>query len=124
MADFSAQWFGPVITHWIDPADLPTRPSRINPAPGRELRRRTSTVGEPVILRATVDGVTAPLDSALDGRLFMGWFAESPAPPPVVTATAAKSSERTFTPTLAGHYTYVLHRAGGGGIVLHLDVTE
>lgn len=123
MADFTAQWVGPTITHWRDAADLPNRPSRINPAPGRELRRRTSLVGSPVILRAVVDGVTAPLDSALDGRLFMGWFAESPSPPPAVTVTADKSSERNFTPTLPGHYTYVLHRAGGGGVILHLDVT-
>lgn len=121
MPDFSAQWVGPTITHWRDPAQLPALPSRINPAPGRELRRRTSTVGEAVILRAIVDGVTAPLDSALDGRLFMGWFAESPSPPPV-TITAGKSSERSFTPTLPGHYTYALHRAGGGGVILHLDV--
>jgi len=123
MPDFSAQWVGPTITLWRDPAQLPTLPSRINPAPGREFRRRSSSIGVPVFIRATVDGVLAPLDSALDGRLFMGWLAESPSPAPLVSVSPGRSSERSFTPMIAGHYTYVLHRAGGGGIILHLDVT-
>ena len=113
---------GSTVTHWRDPAQLPSLPSRINPAPSRGLLRRTAVVGEPVIIRAIVDGVTAPLDSALDGQLFVGWIAESPLPRPAVTITAGKTSERTFTPTQPGHYTYVLHRVGGGGLILHLDV--
>lgn len=121
MPDFSAQLVGSAIAPWRDPAQLPNLPSRVNPSPTREMQRLTLPVGAPAIIRATVNGVTAPLDSALDGRLFVGWLAESPVPRPIVTITPGKSSERTFTPAEPGHYTYVLHRAGGGGIILHFD---
>lgn len=122
MPDFSAQWVGPTITHWRDPADTPTRPSRINPIAGREHRRLRCSVGELVQLIAVVNGVSGPPDSSLGGRLFVGWFTEWPGAQPVATPTPGSSSVRTFTPTVAGHYTYALHRKGGGGVILHVDV--
>ena len=75
------------------------------------------------MIGASVAGVDAPLDGALDGRLFYGWFAEwASASAPLVTSPAGQSSVRSFTPLEPGHYTYVLRRRGGGGCILHLDV--
>lgn len=122
MPDFSVRLTVPIaLAVWNDPP-LGQLPSRTNPAVGRPLLRRVCPVGQLVTIRATVDGVAGPFDVALGGRLFVGWFAEHPTPKPPVTVSANRTSVRSFTPTVVGHYTYVLHRAGGGGIILHLDV--
>ena len=107
---------------WLDP---PTedRPSRINPAPNRPHLRWLAAVGAEVELSAVVDGDVAPLDSALAGETFVGWFAECPsASAPTVSSPPGQSSVRRFTPVRAGHYTYVVRRRRGGGIIVHLDV--
>lgn len=122
MPDFKLRYEPPMaLAIWTDPP-LGQQPSRINAAVGHPLLRRVRTVGQLVTIRATVGGISGPFDSALGGRLFVGWFAEHPSPKPVVTVAANRTSVRTFTPAVVGHYTYVLHRAGGGGIILHLDV--
>lgn len=123
MADFGIAFGGVVLEPWQDPPtdDLP---SRVNPTPTRPHLRRLATVGVEVELSAVIDGTPGPLDAALDGRLFVGWFAEHPASsPPSVTVPPGQSSVRRFTPTLAGHYTYVLRRDRGGGLILHVDAT-
>lgn len=121
MADFAIAFAGAALAPWTDPATV-TRPSRINPAPNHRHLRRRATVGVQVTLSAVVAGVTGPLDGALGGRLFFGWFLEYPTfSAPGVTVPAGQSSVRRFTPTLAGHYTYLLRRADGGGLILHVD---
>ena len=112
---------GAALTRWVDP---PTedRPSRINPAPNRPHLYWRSAVGEQVELSAVVDGVEGPLDAALAGATFCGWFAEFPAAsPPMVSSPAGKTSVVRFTPARAGHYTYIMRRRRGGGMVVHLD---
>lgn len=122
MADFSARFTGgPTLTIWRDPP-LETKPSRINPLPQYPHRYHRADVNFEIEITATVDGVEGPLDSALDGRLFLGWLAEYPEPKPMVTSPPGQSSIRRFTPTAVGHYTYVLRRKSGGGIILHVDV--
>lgn len=122
MPDFAARFTGgTTIERWTDPA-LGELPSRINALPELPLKRRLALTDDPVEISAVVGGVVGPLDAALSGRTFLGWFAEYPgthAPP--VSSPPGQSSVRSFTPAEPGHYTYVLRRMGGGGIVLHLD---
>lgn len=124
MPDFSVRFTaGTTLERWADPA-LGERPSRINALPELPLKYRQAMIGEPVEIRAVVGGVLGPLDAALGGRTFLGWFAEYPGTqPPTVSSPGGQSSVRTFTPLEFGHYTYVLRRQSGGGIVLHLDAT-
>jgi hypothetical protein len=122
MPDFQARFTaGTTLERWEDPP-LGGRPSRINPFVGGPHRYRRVELGTEVTISAVVAGVTAPLDAALGGRLFLGWFAEWPAARPTVTSPPGQSSVRRFTPSAFGHYTYVLRRQGGGGVILHLEV--
>lgn len=125
MPDFSVRFTaGTTLERWTDPA-LGEKPSRINALPELPLKRRQALTGDPVQISAVVDGVVGPLDAALDGRTFLGWFSEYPgthAPP--VTSPPGQSSVRSFTPAAPGHYTYVFRREGGGGIVLHVDAID
>jgi hypothetical protein len=125
MPDFSASFTaGATLVAWTDPPDVPPdalRPSRLNPIVGHGHQRRVGLVGVPVTITAKVGSVTAPADSALGGRLFVGTLAETPGSVPVITATP-KTSVQTFTPAVRGHYTFALRRQGGGGLFLHLDV--
>ncbi len=125
MADFTASFTGGVaLERWTDPPSG-ARPSRINPLPNRPHLRRVGVTGAPITIRARVAGVTGPMDAALGGRLFVAWLAEYPsAVSPPIVKPAGQSSVRTFTPTMAGHYTFVLRRAGGGGVILHVDVVD
>lgn len=121
MPDFTARFSaGTELVVWRDPP-TETKPTRLNPFPQFPHRYRRAEVGEEIEIRATVDGVEAPLDSALDGRLFLGWLAEWPGLKPVITSPPGQSSVRRFTPIDEGHYTYVLRRKSGGGIILHVD---
>jgi hypothetical protein len=123
MPDFLARFAaGTTLETWSDPP-LGDRASRINPFNQRPHRYRRALLGEEVEVEAAVAGVSGPLDAALGGRLFFGWFAEhASTSPPAVTSPPGQSSVRRFTPGQTGHYTYVLRRTGGGGIILHLDV--
>lgn len=123
MADFEPRFTaGATLEPWTDPL-VGTRPSRLNPAANRPHQRRRVVSGALVSVSARVGGVTAPLDAALGGRLFVAWFVEYPSvSPPALSSPAGQSSLQRFTPTTAGHYTLVLRRAGGGGVLLHFDV--
>lgn len=123
MPDFSASFTaGTTLVAWTDPADA-TRPSRLNPIIGHGHRRRLGALGVPVTITAKVGAVSAPLDSALGGRLFLGMFVETPTTiAPAITTPVGQSSVQSFTPPTAGHYTFVLRRDGGGGLFMHLDV--
>ena len=124
MADFSAAFTaGTTTAVWADPAAASgLLPSRINPDPLHPHRYRLAAPGVEVEITATVGGVEGPLDAALGGRTFLGWFAECPGPRPNVTSPGGQSSVRRFTPVDEGHYTYVFRRLGGGGLIFHLDV--
>lgn len=122
MPDFGARFTaGTTLEPWSDPP-LGARPSRVNGFLEQPQRYQHGVVGNQVTLTASVGGVAGPLDAALGGRLFLGWFAECPGTRPTVATPAGQSSVRRFTPVDPGHYTYVLRRQGGGGVILHLDV--
>jgi hypothetical protein len=125
MADFGARFTaGATLENWADPA-LGERPSRIHALPELPLKRRLALTDDPVEISAVVAGVEGPLDAALSGRTFFGWFTEYPGTSaPAVSSPPGQSSVRSFTPTEPGHYTYVLRRKGGGGIVLHVDAID
>jgi hypothetical protein len=120
--DFSVRFSdGTTVQRWTDPP-TDALPSRINAAPNRPPLRQVASVGSEVEVSAIVDGDEAPLDGALGGRLFYGWWIEYPTvDPPGLTLPAGQSSVRRFTPALSGHYTYCLRRMDGGGYILHVD---
>ncbi len=121
---------GATLELWKDPArpagtqggSDPGAPSRLNPLPDAPHRRWVGTIGSPIVVRATVNGVEAPLDTALGGRLFKAWWVEQAGPADGPTGTAGKSSEQTFTPLVDGHYTLGVERDQGGAIFVHVDV--
>jgi hypothetical protein len=121
MADFLAAFTSGVsLQEWSDPA-LGSLPSRTNPRSGFPHRRRVASVGATVVVTANVDGVTGPADSALDGRLFTAAFIDHPGTLPTLTGGNGKSSVQTFRADVAGHYSLIVRREGGGGVILHLD---
>lgn len=121
MADFTAAVTSGVTPEaWVDPG-LGEVPSRINFDAEHPQLRLVATVGIPVVLTATVDGVAAPLDAALGGRLFTASVAERPGGLVVFSGAIGQSSVQTITPNAAGHYTFVLRREQGGGIWIHID---
>lgn len=126
MPDFDARFTGSTTLEvWSDPP-LGDSPSRINPYPEHPLRYRQVLTGDVVEFSAVVGGVEGPLDSALAGRLFYGWMIECPTPTavPPVTSPPGQSSVVSFTPSAPGHYTYMMRRRGGGGIILHVDAID
>jgi hypothetical protein len=131
MPDFDAHFAsGVTLDAWVDPpkTESPTTgaggaPARINPIAGHPPSYFRATPGATVTVEAIVGDTSAPLDSALDGRLFTTHFAELPIwPPPLITSPAGQSSRATFTPYAIGHHLVVLRRDGGGAIALHFEV--
>lgn len=126
MPDFTAEITAGAATQiWTDPPapESPLTgaggaPSRLNPDVDHPHTLRAVQSGSTVTIQATVNGVLAPLDSVLDGRLFTVHFAEVPVwPPPAITLTPGQSSVASFAPTMAGHHLVVMRRQGGGGAV-------
>jgi hypothetical protein len=115
---------GVTLEAWTDPPEGSARPTRLNALANRGHKRRVGLVGTEIELTATVGAAVGPLDAALDGRLFLGMFAEYVAPRPAITTPVGQSSVQRFTPAAAGHYTFTLRRDGGGGIYIHFDVQE
>jgi hypothetical protein len=121
--DFSARFSaGTTLEVWSDPDDDDGagRPSRLNPTGTHPHKRRRATVGQQVVVTATVDGVSGPADAALGGRLFLGMLSECP-DRPGLSSPANHTSVQRFTPRVAGHYTIVVRRDGGGAVILHMD---
>lgn len=122
MPDFGATFTAGVTgATWDDPASG-DKPTRINPRPGQPHRRWVGSVGVQVTITARVAGVSAPLDAALGGRLFTATIGEAPGALPVISSPGGQSSVQRFTPEVAGHYSVVLRREGGGGQWLHVDI--
>jgi len=122
MPDFTARFSaGVTSTVWDDHPGIGS--SRINPQPTHPSNYQQGTVGTPITVLCTIGGVEAPLDGALGGHLFSSDFAEHPCPYPILAAGAAgQSSAQSFTPSVVGHYLWVIRHNGGGAIALHLDV--
>lgn len=128
MADFSvnvvrAPPSTDVVT-WTDPA-VASAPSRLNPDGVNHLywRVHTTTVLE---LRAVVDGVEAPADAALGGRLINWAWVEHPlhgvgSPPAITTPVGGKTSVAQVTPLDRGHYTIQAWRADGGSVLVPFE---
>ena len=139
MASFSAKFLGNLVAEMVDDERPPgTLGPEDKGAPGRfnasdqepSLHARISS-GVSLTVECRVDGVDAPLDAALDGKLFTSSFAEWPAryenppdSPPSVAQPAGQSSLLSWTPVDVGHYVFVVYRAWGssGRFFLHLDV--
>lgn len=120
MANFTVRLSaGAVLAPWDDHAGSGV--SRLNAAVGHPSRYQKAAVGVPVTMRATVGGVDSPLDAALGGNLFTSDFAEA-AVPSLPTGAGGQSSVQTFTPPAVGHYLWIMRRANGGAVGIHLDV--
>lgn len=125
MPDFSVRLVGGTLTAWVDPAApagyvAPAgaeAPSRLAHDPAHLPTYWKVPQGGTIELRAIVNGVEAPLDAALGGRLFTAWWVQwSDFPPPIVQA-AGHSSVATvaFTPGRhLGFFQLALGRAAGG----------
>lgn len=127
MADFTTAFTtGATSEQWLDPAETGglMRPSRLNARVGHPHTRWTGKVGTQITVSAIVGGVTAPLDTALGGRLFSAWFVQSPEPGPWVMpeSPVGQSSVRSFYPKYPGHYVVGFYRAAGGIEHIHMDV--
>jgi hypothetical protein len=116
MPDFLARIAsGALATPWSD--------ARANVDRARPSKYHRAIVGSEVAMHAVVGGVGAPLDTALDGRLFSSDLGEWPAPygPTSISSPAGQSSIQRFTPPAAGHYLWWIRRADGGAVGIHLD---
>jgi hypothetical protein len=136
VADFDAIIVGGEQTPWIDaPSASPEAPSRLNPDPAYLPSYRVIELVDingafsTVLIKAVVGGVVAPMDAALDGRLFSWAWAEwsGDAPPPVVLG-ASQSSLATITLYRSanhyGHFLFRFRRAQGGVVLVPFDVVQ
>lgn len=121
MPDFELQVTGATVVPWTDEGDA-DRPSRLNQREGCLSRRYSADVGDVLALVGVVDGVVAPLDAALDGRLFHASTIDSVCPYPVgFSSPVGQSSVQSFQPLVAGHYCVYLRREDSGSIIVHID---
>jgi len=123
MADFTViAASGLSVDDWLDPASG-SAPSRLNSRPGYPQKRYVGTVGVPVVLQAVVDGVVAPLDAALGGRLFVAFVVEAPVLPFTgIVSPLGQSSVQIVTAYVRGHYTIGIRRPDGGIEHVHMDL--
>lgn len=123
MADFTlVAASGVSVEEWLDPTDGDNL-SRLNPRLGQPQRRFMGTVGVQIVLNAVVGGTTAPLDSALEGRLFVPFVVQQPVGVvDTFTTDSGQSSVARVTPTKVGHYHFRVRRWGGGIVHMHVDV--
>lgn len=123
MADFDVvPVSGIQIVSWEDPVGPSGEPSRLLSRPGFPLKRYKAVVRQPVRLESVVAGVQAPLDSGLGGRLFSCDLVEGTAAPHWIRPPAGQSSVVRFVPQWCGHYTIAVRRAGGGAILVPIDI--
>jgi hypothetical protein len=124
MPDFViGQITGTVLVPWQDPA-TPDAPTRLNSHAAYPPLYRRVVVPGTVVVRLAVDGVLAPLDSALGGRLFQAFLTEWSGPfPPVVAQGAGQTSvvSLQLQAVHLGHHVVTIRRASGGAMILHFD---
>lgn len=132
MADFDVVVVGGAQLPWVDESTA-NAPSRLNSDPAYlpsyrsiPLADATNAVAT-VSIKAIVNGVTAPLDAALGGRLFFWAWAEwSGDAPPSVSFSPGHSSNATITfqrsANHQGHFLFRFRRPEGGVVLTPLDV--
>lgn len=122
MADFDVRIaYGTELRRWVDPPGLTGAPSRVRPHPGLEQLYHLAKRGGTVRFHAIVDGVDAPLDATLGGRLFAPFLTEGFGPP-FFTSPPGQTSVVLWTPTNAGHHVVGIRRHEGGAVLVHVDV--
>lgn len=110
------------LDEWLDPEGPGGQPSRVNHRPGHPQLYYHCTQGL-LRLEAIVNGVSAPMDAALGGRLFeYSWVEHASVNYPSMTGLASQSSVVDIELPSAGHYTFAMRREGGGAVILHFDV--
>ena len=130
MPNFDAAVFGASTLPWPDPPGSGGEPSRLHPdVPYPQLLwvAAPGVSGITISIRCTVNGVESPVDATLGGNLFSwAWVDQPLATAPVWTSPAGQSSIRNIT-FLAGteaHFSVLVRRANGGGIIVPLDVWD
>jgi hypothetical protein len=122
VADFTVIASGVSVVDWLDPSFGGT-PSRLNSRPGYPQKRYLGLLGVPVVLKAVVDGVVAPPDASLGGRLFTAFVVDAPVLPFVgIVSPYGQSAVQVVTATVPGHYTIGFRRPNGGLEHVHLDI--
>ncbi|AUX31914.1 MULTISPECIES: hypothetical protein [Sorangium] len=108
---------------WTDPP-TGSAPSRLNPRDIYQHQYWRVALDSAVIVRATVNGVESPLDSALGGDLFTyHWGEWTETTPPPIGSPPGRSSVAVFTVSnMTGHYLLFVRRRNGGAVGLHFDV--
>lgn len=125
MADFEVVFHsGVTYANWVDPVGPSGQPSRVNSKVAYPQRRVVAVVGTQVELRCVVGGVSAPLDTALGGRLFVPFFISRPVTPITWSSPVGQSSIQRFTPPAPGHYEFRVRRPQGGCWILRLDAVN
>ena len=128
MPDFEARLIGVGVSvaRWADPA-VPApyvapvgadAPSRLNDGTGPPTYYSVQP-GSTFEVRAVVDGVEAPLDVALGGRLFTAWGVQWSGCPPNLSQSAGQSSVAAVTVlhlVHLGFYQLGFSRSGGGAL--------
>jgi hypothetical protein len=106
---------------WIE-QDAAGDPSRLAQRPGNPERRWLAERGSVVELRAQVEGVTAPLDSALVGRLFTADLVEGNSYPTFLASPVGQSSVVRVRFPWCGHFAIAIRREDGGAEIVPIDV--
>lgn len=103
----------------------PDRAARVTSIQARPRFAWQATLHRPFQVWCQPDGgVAGAADTALGGRLFDAWFAESPELPLGPNYSVGYTSRIYYTPHLVGHFVLVVRRKDGGGVVLHIDVVD
>jgi hypothetical protein len=122
VADFDVHAVsGLTVANWDDPEGLDAAPSRLQTRPGFPLKRFRTVVGTLVRLEAVVGASQGPADGALGGRLFSADLVEGQ-PVNWLLPIAGFSSVVRFRPLWVGHHTVAVRRAGGGSLLIPMDV--
>lgn len=122
MPDFELRVTGATLETW-DGSEVV--PSRLNPRGGRSMHHYVAQVGDTVTLTASLDGVEAPLDSELDGKLFFASTAQRPQAAkwePAWSSPAGQSSVQSFQVEYLGIYTVYMRHVDGGSVFVNLNV--
>ena len=117
---------------WTDPATAGT-PTRLNAFNGLPHKYWRLEQGATIEFRAVVDGVEAPADGALGGKLINWAWVETPylgigTPPAIITPVGGKASIAQVatvsgTPfTSQGHYVIQAWRESGGGVLIPFEI--
>lgn len=114
------------VVPWVD-LDDGDNPDKRGSRPGIPEKRYRLAVGSGVCLQAVVNGVIAPLDSALSasppvGGMFSASLAEGAVAPTWYPSVANQSSIVRARFAWTGHYAIAVRMLGGGCEIIPFDV--